>query len=73
MARSETATYRTEFVVYGPAYLTAQAWNPAAGRPTSANLAAYVAILEAQEDVIIAEAAIIRQSNDDVVASYSDR
>lgn len=71
MGHSYRPAYRIEFVVYGPTYFTPQAWNKAAGRPTDKNLAAFVATIEAQEDVTIAEATIIRQSNSDVVASYA--
>lgn len=81
MSRVVTPAYRIEFRVAG-AHWTPSAWNGKRdGRPTDAKLADHVAALEASTrpggvnehlgETVVFSARVVRQSNDEVVASYA--
>jgi len=81
MGTSLTPTYRVEFRIAG-SYWTPSAWNVKRdGRPTDEKLATYVADLEASTReggcnahlgaTVVFGATIVRQSDDEVVASYT--
>lgn len=41
-----------------------------AGRPNDEHLAAYVAFIESQNDIVVTRAEVVRQANGNVVAEY---